>query len=406
MGYFKTFFFPSLFFVFFLKGVVGARGGAGDRRGAQAGGDAVPGWDAGASVPVCDSRTQTMLCKASWSCGEMQTPPPPSAWAKGKRYRTNSFSLAALINMEEKKKPMRRSGRRDLFKSNFLSRTPFSPFSFLFLPPPPNLSHLSRVSAVPEIFISYFITVAGAAAHGDGREDGIAAGSERGLCEEGWKKPISPGPAELIAKTRDKVAGVVREGNWGGAKQEFQLGAAFCRWHLQMGRWPVPRLSPLSGRKDSVPSHTQEEQEQEHLHCPALPQSLPERDPWHRSGTCCWTVTGGLGTREGLSSCLLVQYLQESRVAHVPCSKAPSDCSFLHSAGCEALQSWKMTPKGAWASTAGPEDPLLGYPMETLGPTLILLLLTTLFSGPTDPCQEFEMLNAQILRCAGRAAAC
>lgn len=48
--------------------------------------------------------------------------------------------------------------------------------------------------------------------------------------------------------------------------------------------------------------------------------------------------------------------------------------------------------------------------MGTLGPTLILLLLTMLLSGPTDPCQESEMLDAHILtqirRCAGRAAAC
>lgn len=65
----------------------------------------------------------------------------------------------------------------------------FSPFSFLLLPPPnpPSPCHLSTVSSVPEIFIFFLISVTGSAKHGDGREDGMAAGRDRGLWERGMK---------------------------------------------------------------------------------------------------------------------------------------------------------------------------------------------------------------------------
>lgn len=78
---------------------------------------------------------------------------------------------------------MRTSGRRVLFKLSFLNQALFfsSPFAFLLLPSPipPSPCHLSAVSAVPEILFLFLISVTGSAKHGDGREDGIAAGRER-----------------------------------------------------------------------------------------------------------------------------------------------------------------------------------------------------------------------------------
>lgn len=81
--------------------------------------------------------------------------------------------------------------------------------------------------------------------------------------------------------------------------------------------------------------------------------------------------------------------------------------ALLPSAQCSrgGSQTWKMTTKGARAAILCQD-----IPWGHSAPTLILLLLTMLLSGPTDPCQESEMLDAHILtqiwRCAGRAAAC
>jgi len=44
-------------------------------------------------------------------------------------------------------------------------------------------------------------------------------------------------------------------------EQEFRLEAAFCKWHFQMGKWPVSRMSPLLVERISSPPtadmHTQ-----------------------------------------------------------------------------------------------------------------------------------------------------
>lgn len=82
-------------------------------------------------------------------------------------------------------------------------------------------------------------------------------------------------------------------------EQEFHLEAAFCRWYLQMGMWPVSKTSPVSGWKVRPPlpqqSHTHPgkevtAQEQQQPPCPALPYrcmtpSCPQQQC--RSRTCC-----------------------------------------------------------------------------------------------------------------------
>lgn len=56
--------------------------------------------------------------------------------------------------------------------------------------------------------------MARSAKHGDGGEDGIAPGRERGEWKGGRRETIFPWAAEeLIAKKSDKAAGVGREGN-------------------------------------------------------------------------------------------------------------------------------------------------------------------------------------------------
>lgn len=92
---------------------------------------------------------------------------------------------------------MRTRGRRGLFKLSFLNQTLFPPPVFFPLPTSPNcsfsLSPEHRLCSFTDSFICLFsIGTTGSAKHGDGRENGIAAGWERGCGREGEGRQFLP----------------------------------------------------------------------------------------------------------------------------------------------------------------------------------------------------------------------